>query len=141
AAGGPAALIGPHLLLPDGGGLASLEPGREASPASQKRLVQRLGSFDRVPRGAKRRRETRTGKPAPGGGPTRRRARAASEGRREGLRDGACGLRVVRLPGRPGGRPEHVDPPAASAVLRGAHGNDGIRGGARFQEARRDSAA
>ena len=70
--------------------------------------------------------DRRSGQRPPGGSPAPRRAIARREGRRADSR----GLRVVRLRGRPGGRQEHLDPPAAPVVLRSAHGKDrGRRGG------------
>ena len=86
-----------------------------------------LSSVCRWLQDAKRAGARRSGQHATGGSPAPRRAIARREGRRAGPR----GLRVVRLRGRPGGRQEHLDPPAPPAVLRVAHGEDRGRGRAR----------
>ena len=113
-------------------GLAPLEPGWDATPASR----ETAGEASPRSAGGCRMRNAlelvEVDSDATGGSPPPRRAIARREGRRAGPR----GLRVVRLRDRPGGGQEHLDSPAPPAVLRVAHGKDRSRGGAEDREAR-----
>ena len=106
--------------------------GPDATPRRPRGNGRRsLPSVSRWLRDAKRAGARRSGQRPTGGSPPPRRAIARREGRRAGPR----GLRVVRLRDRPGGRQEHLDPPAPPAVLRDAHGEDRSRGRAEDRDA------